>query len=95
MEFVADRLIFALGYPKFYNAKNPFPWMEIISIQGKTNFNFEDFLRFKLDIVRKLNIVLYFISVGKIRLISIHVKPSGSANQDVSTATIVASYSYF
>lgn len=38
MEFVADRLIFALGYPKFYNAKNPFPWMEIISIQGKTNF---------------------------------------------------------
>jgi len=32
MEFVADRLIYALGYPKFYNSKNPFPWMEIISI---------------------------------------------------------------
>ena len=38
MEFVADMLIFALGYPKMYNAKNPFPWMEIISMEGKTNF---------------------------------------------------------
>lgn len=32
MEFVADRLIFALGYPKIYKATNPFPWMEIISL---------------------------------------------------------------
>lgn len=38
MEFVADRLIYDLGYPKIYGAKNPFPWMEIISMQGKTNF---------------------------------------------------------
>jgi len=38
MEFVADRLIYDLGYPKIYNATNPFPWMEIISMQGKTNF---------------------------------------------------------
>jgi ribonucleoside-diphosphate reductase beta chain len=38
IEFVADRLIVALGYPKGYNATNPFPWMELISLQGKTNF---------------------------------------------------------
>lgn len=38
IEFVADRLLVALGYEKFYNASNPFPFMEMISLQGKTNF---------------------------------------------------------
>jgi len=38
IEFVADRLVVALGYPKIYNAENPFEWMEMISIDGKTNF---------------------------------------------------------
>lgn len=38
IEFVADRLIFALGYPKIYNSSNPFDFMEMISLQGKTNF---------------------------------------------------------
>jgi len=38
IEFVADRLIDALGYPKVYNTANPFDWMEMISLQGKTNF---------------------------------------------------------
>ena len=38
IEFVADRLLSALGCPKIYNAENPFPWMEMISLQGKTNF---------------------------------------------------------
>lgn len=38
IEFCADRLLIALGYPKAYNAENPFPWMEMISLQGKTNF---------------------------------------------------------
>jgi ribonucleotide reductase beta subunit family protein with ferritin-like domain len=38
IEFVADRLIFALGCSKFYNTPNPFEWMEMISLQGKTNF---------------------------------------------------------
>lgn len=38
IEFVADRLIFSLGYPKYYNATNPFEWMEMISMEGKTNF---------------------------------------------------------
>ena len=38
VEFVADRLLTALGYPKVYNVKNPFDWMELISLQGKTNF---------------------------------------------------------
>lgn len=38
IEFVADRLLVALGYPKRYNASNPFDFMEMISLQGKTNF---------------------------------------------------------
>ena len=38
IEFVADRLLVALGYNKFYNTPNPFDWMELISLQGKTNF---------------------------------------------------------
>lgn len=38
IEFVADRLLVALGHAKYYNAVNPFPWMELISLQGKTNF---------------------------------------------------------
>ena len=38
IEFCADRLIYALGYDKKYNAVNPFDWMELISLQGKTNF---------------------------------------------------------
>ena len=38
IEFVADRLLVSLGNPKVYNTANPFPWMELISLQGKTNF---------------------------------------------------------
>ncbi|CAI9763135.1 unnamed protein product [Fraxinus pennsylvanica] len=38
IEFVADRLLNALGYSKLYNVQNPFDWMELISLQGKTNF---------------------------------------------------------
>jgi len=38
IEFVADRLLVALGEDKHYNATNPFDWMELISLQGKTNF---------------------------------------------------------
>jgi len=38
IEFVADRLLVALGHPKIYHATNPFDWMELISSQGKTNF---------------------------------------------------------
>lgn len=37
MEFVADRLVVALGYDKMYNATNPFEWMELISLQGKAS----------------------------------------------------------
>ena len=38
IEFCADRLLVSLGCPKYYNASNPFPFMEMISLQGKTNF---------------------------------------------------------
>jgi ribonucleoside-diphosphate reductase beta chain len=38
IEFVADRLVHQMNYKKIYYTKNPFPWMELISLQGKTNF---------------------------------------------------------
>ena len=38
IEFVADRLLSELGYPKVYNSTNPFDFMETISLEGKTNF---------------------------------------------------------
>lgn len=38
IQFVADRLCVSLGYEGLYQTKNPFDWMELISLQGKTNF---------------------------------------------------------
>ena len=38
IQFVADRLLLSLGVSKYYNVTNPFDWMDIISMQGKTNF---------------------------------------------------------
>ena len=38
IEFVADRLLTSLGNPKVYGTANPFDWMDMISLQGKTNF---------------------------------------------------------
>jgi ribonucleoside-diphosphate reductase subunit M2 len=37
IQFVADRLCVQLGYKKIYNVINPFDWMELISLEGKTN----------------------------------------------------------
>ena len=38
IQFVADRLLLQLGYDKIYNVNNPFDFMELISIESKTNF---------------------------------------------------------
>lgn len=38
IQFVADRLCVQLGYKKIYNVTNCFDWMELISLEGKTNF---------------------------------------------------------
>ena len=38
VKFVADNLLVALGGTPFYKASNPFPFMDLISIEGKTNF---------------------------------------------------------
>lgn len=38
IEFVADRLLVSLGCEKHYNVSNPFDFMDLISLQGKTNF---------------------------------------------------------
>ena len=38
IEFVADRLLVELGNDKIYNVSNPFDFMDMINLQGKTNF---------------------------------------------------------
>jgi ribonucleotide reductase beta subunit family protein with ferritin-like domain len=38
IKFVADRLSIQLGYKKIYGVSNPFDFMELISLEGKTNF---------------------------------------------------------
>ena len=38
IQFVADRLCLQLGYDKIYNVGNPFDFMELISLESKTNF---------------------------------------------------------
>ena len=38
IKYVADRLLTELGYSKLYNIRNPFDFMESISVEGKTNF---------------------------------------------------------
>jgi ribonucleoside-diphosphate reductase subunit M2 len=38
IKFVADRLVVQLGYKKIYDVANPFSFMELISLEGKTNF---------------------------------------------------------
>lgn len=38
IEYVADRLLLMFGLEKVYHSENPFDWMELISVQGKTNF---------------------------------------------------------
>lgn len=38
IEFVADHLLYTLNVPKYFNVENPFDFMNMISLQGKTNF---------------------------------------------------------
>ena len=38
IQFIADRLCLQLGYDKIYNSANPFDFMELISLESKTNF---------------------------------------------------------
>jgi ribonucleoside-diphosphate reductase beta chain len=38
IKFCADRLVKSMGYEGIFSARNPFDWMEMISIEGKTNF---------------------------------------------------------
>ena len=38
IEFISDRLLVSLGHARKYGSENPFDWMEMISLQGKTNF---------------------------------------------------------
>jgi len=53
IEFVADRLVKQLGYSKIYNSQNPFDFMELISLSGKTNFFERRVSDYSLAIVSK------------------------------------------
>ena len=38
MQFVGDRHLLMFGYERIYGVENPFDWMNMISVDGKTNF---------------------------------------------------------
>jgi len=38
IEYVSDRIVYQLGYEKIFNSKNPFDFMQLISMENKTNF---------------------------------------------------------
>lgn len=59
IEYVADRLLLSLGHGKLYETENPFDWMELISLQGKSNF-FEK----RVAEYRKANVDVEGISIG-------------------------------
>lgn len=55
IEFVADRLIVQLGYKKLFNSKNPFDFMELISLNSKTNFFEKRVSEYSLGNINKEN----------------------------------------
>ena len=59
IEYVADRLLLSLGHTKLYRTNNPFDWMELISLQGKSNF-FEK----RVAEYRKANVDIEGVSIG-------------------------------
>ena len=56
IEFVADRLLVQLGCDKHYNTQNPFSFMEMISVEGKTNFLRNVFLSMLSQTKRKMKL---------------------------------------
>ena len=60
IEFVADRLVVQLGYSKIYDAQNPFSFMELISLEGKTNFFEKRVSEYSLANVGKNNVPISF-----------------------------------
>lgn len=60
IEFVADRLLLQLGCAKYYNTPNPFSFMELISLEGKTNFFEKRVGEYALATKTKTNTVFSF-----------------------------------
>ena len=59
IEFVADRLIQQLGYAKFYNSENPFEFMQLISMESKTNFFEKRVSEYNLSNVNKKSDIVF------------------------------------
>ena len=64
IEFVADRLLASAGHPKIYKATNPFPWMNQISVETKTNFFEGRVAEYKKSNVRQAEMVRQAVAVG-------------------------------
>ena len=58
IKYVADRLLIQLGYTSYWNAKNPFDWMELISVDTKTNFFEKRVSEYGLATAKKNNSVI-------------------------------------
>ena len=59
IEYVADRLLVQLGYDKIYNTENPFEFMELISLENKTNFFEKRVAEYSLACVGKNNKIVF------------------------------------
>jgi ribonucleoside-diphosphate reductase beta chain len=62
IEYVADRLLIQLGYEKKWGTANPFDFMELISMEGKTNFFEKRVAEYSLSTVGKKNNTITFDS---------------------------------
>jgi ribonucleoside-diphosphate reductase subunit M2 len=67
IEFVADRLVVALGCPKIYDASNPFDWMELISLQGKASMSISlsPLLRESIDLTKQTSSSQGYLHIRK------------------------------
>ncbi len=71
LEFVADRLLVQLGYDKIYKSSNPFPFMDAINLQGKTNFfehRVSQYQKAKLDTNQNISVVKSSLSSNTLNL---------------------------
>lgn len=71
LEFVGDRLLVQLGYDKIYKSSNPFPFMDAINLQGKTNFfehRVSQYQKAKLDTSQNISIVKTSLSSNTLHL---------------------------
>lgn len=71
LEFVADRLLVQLGYDKIFKSSNPFPFMDAINLQGKTNFfehRVSQYQKAKIDTSQNISIIKSSLNSNTLQL---------------------------